>query len=41
MTATSELAQALAYCEALRGNYILMGQSSEDQQAKKTFTYAD
>lgn len=38
MTVTTELEQALAYCEVLRGNYILMGQSSEDQQAKKTFS---
>jgi hypothetical protein len=37
ITVQSELEKAIAYCEAVKGNYALMAHSTEDQQAKNMF----
>lgn len=37
MTVQSDLQKAIASCEAAKGSYSLMAQSTEDQQTKQTF----
>ncbi|MCC5911062.1 MAG: DUF1657 domain-containing protein [Clostridiaceae bacterium] len=37
MTVQSDLQKTIAYCEATKGTYALMAESTEDQQAKQTF----
>lgn len=37
MTVQSDLEKAIAYCEAIKGNYAMMAHSTEDQQAKQVF----
>jgi hypothetical protein len=37
MTVQSDLERAIAYCEAAKGSYALMAQSTEEKNAKDTF----
>jgi bacterioferritin (cytochrome b1) len=37
MTIQSDLERAIAYCEATKGSYALMAQSTEEKEAKDTF----
>jgi len=37
MTVQSDLEKVIAYCEAVKGNYAIMAQSTEEQQAKDMF----
>lgn len=37
MTVQSDLQKAIASCEASRGSYSMMAQSTEDQQAKQMY----
>ncbi|TCK93187.1 uncharacterized protein DUF1657 [Natranaerovirga hydrolytica] len=39
MTVKSDLEKVLAYCEVVKGNYAIMAESTEDQQAKDTFNH--
>ncbi|TYQ12662.1 UNVERIFIED_CONTAM: uncharacterized protein DUF1657 [Acetivibrio alkalicellulosi] len=38
MTIKSDLEKVVAYCEAIRGNYALMAQSTEEKQAKEMYS---
>ncbi|MDR7855977.1 DUF1657 domain-containing protein [Tissierella sp.] len=37
MTVQSDLQQAIASCEAMKGSYSMMAQATEDNQAKNMF----
>ncbi|MDR5658855.1 DUF1657 domain-containing protein [Serpentinicella sp. ANB-PHB4] len=37
MTVLADLEKVIAYCEVVKGNYALMAQSTEEQQAKDMF----
>ncbi|CCQ96965.1 Flagellin protein [[Clostridium] ultunense Esp] len=37
MTVQSDLQKAIASCEAAKGSYSLMAESTEDQETKQTF----
>jgi len=37
VTVQSDLEKVIAYCEAVKGNYAIMAQSTEEQQAKDMF----
>ncbi|MBB6216062.1 rubrerythrin [Anaerosolibacter carboniphilus] len=37
MTVQSDLQKAIASCEAAKGSYSMMAESTEDQQAKQMF----
>jgi hypothetical protein len=37
MTVQSDLQKAIASCEAAKGSYAMMAQSTEDQHAKQTY----
>ena len=37
MTVQGDLEKAIAYCEATKGSYALMAQSTEEKDAKDTF----
>ena len=38
MTIQSDIERVIAYCEATKGSYALMAESTEDNDAKQTFT---